>query len=153
MDLKKLLYRIKVAFLLGVIGFSLFCVVFSINDLMENKADEASIQQGILIFFGLTGCAAIFALVKSSRKHRHAIYELQEREVLKMIAEKSGEVTAFDVASETDMTVEESTQVLDTLCKNGRGQALVTRDGSVLYRFATASSLEERKSAASPLDF
>lgn len=47
--MRHLLYRIKVAFLLGVIGFSLFCVVFSINDLVENRTEETSLP-GMLIF-------------------------------------------------------------------------------------------------------
>jgi hypothetical protein len=59
------------------------------------KQNGRDLSAGDAYFFGLTGCAAIFLLVKSSRKHRLVVYALQERQVLKVIAGKFGGVAGM----------------------------------------------------------
>ncbi len=136
----------------GIGLFSLFFVVVAINDIVKGVEDKGNVMWGLLVFFALT-CAGGFYLthiLRRKRKRKGA--EETERKVLNVIASKGGRVTPIEVASKTDLSVDECQKLLDKLCEKGMGQLQVTDQGSLVYTFKGVISSQEKETAKSPLE-
>ncbi len=66
--------------------------------------------------------------------------EINERTVLKIIKQKAYYVSAFDVAVDHVMTVEEAQVILEDLCAKGVGKVQVNDEGAVFYDFNALKS-------------
>lgn len=133
--------------------FSSFLVIVASVDLVSGSADtEPSVLWGILVFFSLTTVLGGYMAVKSRRQRIRKRQERREKKILKAIARAGGRVTPFELAAETDLSVDKAREYLDRLCELGMGELHVTDSGGLVYVFRGSLSDADKASARSPLE-
>lgn len=75
-----------------------------------------------------------------------------ERRILKIIAEKEGQLTPEEIALAGDISVSEAKEYLDAMCTRGAGEVRITDEGNQVYHLFGFISKEEKKTAESVLD-
>jgi hypothetical protein len=89
----------------------------------------------VSLFFGLTG-ASTFAWGWRARQHRReAILRRLQSQVLQLARVKEGRLTATDVASELDLTLNGAERILLSLDDGFRIRSDVTDDGLLIFEF------------------
>ncbi len=138
----------------GVALFSLFLCIAAVGDLMNPSETDTGTGTliGLLVFFAGTMAAGGFLCVSQWKRAKTGTVERAERNILRMIAARSGRITPEEIALEQPLTVEQARERLDALCGGGSGEVQVTRDGRLVYVFFGFLSEEERKSARGVLD-
>ncbi|MDM8515145.1 hypothetical protein QUF76_03010 [Desulfobacterales bacterium HSG16] len=140
------------------IFFTIFCsLIFfqAIYDLSLGKAepdDEAGVVYSLLVICLGGALFSIRMVLKARAGKKKAVQEKKERRILRLITQKGGRVTPFEIASETSLTIEEAKNTLDNMCENGFGQLQVADTGSTIYVFYGIMSDHEKKSAKNPLE-
>ncbi|MEL0630623.1 TerD family protein [Psychromonas aquatilis] len=81
--------------------------------------------------------AGWYLFQRASKALRSVEHEKFERVVLKLIKANNYKLTAFEVATTCQVTIENATQVLDELCSKGLGNTAVNREGGIYYDFST----------------
>ncbi len=132
--------------------FSSLLVVVASVDLVTGSADtEPSVLWGILVFFSLTTALGGYLAVKSRQRRIRKRRDRREKKILKAIARAGGRVTPFELAAETDLSVDKAREYLDRLCELGMGELHVTDSGSLVYVFRGSLSEADKATARSPL--
>lgn len=145
-------------FIKTVIGifFTIFCsLIFfqAIYDLsLEEAEDEKGVVMALLVICLVGTLLSIRMILKARKGKKKAVQEKQERRILRLITQKGGRVTPFEIASETSLTIEEAQDALDRMCENGFGQLQVADTGSTIYVFYGIMSDHEKKSAKNPME-
>jgi len=147
-------HRIASVFGLLLAFFSIFFCCSSVYELLhpETTNTKPGILIGIFVFFFLTAVTGICLFVSGSRKYRQSVIEKTEGEVLALIKEKHGRITAHEIALNTRMTVTEARNHLDRMCADGSGELQVTPEGKMIYVFFTFLSETEKKSAKNVME-
>ena len=115
---------------------SIFFVIAAIADLIGGKSDtEPGVLIGLAVFFSFLTIGGFRTGITNIRKKKRKAREEKERTLLKLIAQKNGQITPFEVASDTTFSIEEAKAALDLLCEKGAGYAKVTEDGTLMYLF------------------
>ncbi|MFP4031199.1 MAG: hypothetical protein ACLFRG_10545 [Desulfococcaceae bacterium] len=138
----------------GVGLFSLFLCIAAVGDLMDpNETDPGTgTLIGLLVFFGGIMSASGYLCVSQWKRAKTGTVERTERNILRMIAARSGRITPEEIALEQPLTVEQARARLDALCGGGSGEVQVTPEGRLVYVFFGFLSEEERNSARSVLE-
>jgi len=134
--------------------FSIFFCCSSVYEFLhpETSDTKPGILIGIFVFFFLTAAAGLYLFVSGSRKYRQGVTEKTEGEVLALIKEKQGRITAHEIALNTRLTVAEARNHLDRICADGSGELQVTPEGKMVYVFFTFLSETEKKSAKNVME-
>lgn len=93
----------------------------------------------ILLLF-LIISAGIYLLIEYLRTRAS---RQREKEILKFIVSKGGQVTPLEIAAETGQGIKEVKAALDRLCFEGFGKLEITDDGILIYIFEDAMSLKK----------
>lgn len=91
-----------------------------------------------LAFRPRTGNATVAAGAASAPDPSRPGQTAREWEILALVQERGGEVTAFDVGLHTSLSLHEAREILDRLAAGGFCQRRVTPDGATIYRFPDA---------------
>lgn len=86
------------------------------------------------------------------RNPKSSVAEQKEREILRLVQQKGGKITPFEIAAETKMSLDESKSELDRLCETGLAEVHLTEDGNLIYSFQGIVSQIEKTKSRSPLD-
>ncbi len=147
------MYFIKTA--IGIF-LAIICslIVFpAANDLyMGNAEDKTGVLIALLIICLAGAFFSVRMVIKARLGKKKAVQEKKERRILRVIGEKGGRITPFEIASETSLTIEEAKDTLDNMCDNGFGQLQISDTGKMIYVFHGIISEKEKQSAKSPLE-
>jgi stress response protein SCP2 len=100
----------------------------------------------IFLFFG--GISLITGVIfhfKNNKKLQHLNDEVRERTVLHIIRENNYYVSAFDVAANHSLTLEQATRILEDLCTRGLGKVTINKSSSTYYDFTGLKDSSEQK--------
>ncbi len=123
-------------------------------DHYKQMLNKSYILMGLAGVFCIAGFSSVFFLAlgftcgvgggilyrNNSQALRKVEAEIDERTVLKIIKQKAYYVSAFDVAVDHAMTVEEAQVILEYLCAKGVGKVQVNDEGAVFYDFNALKS-------------
>ncbi len=145
------MYRLFSGLCTLIAAFSGLIVVSAIGDLVQGSDTSSGILMGLVVFFGLTGIASGRYVFKTRIGVKRKIEEKKERKLLNIIRKKSGRITPFELASESDFSFDEAKNALEQLCIRGVGQAHITDEGYTVYVFDGVVSDDQKLKAKSPL--
>jgi stress response protein SCP2 len=94
---------------------------------------------GRFIFLPLAAVLATlgcFLYLRSSKALKLVQEEQLERLVLNIIKANNYQITAFEIAANHPVNIEESTKVLDKLCEKGLGATAFNEEGTIYYDFS-----------------
>jgi hypothetical protein len=130
---------------LGVLGvvsslFSLMFVVFAIADLIGgNDKTGPDILIGLLVFFAGTCIASAFLARWGFQASKPPGLELGKdesiRQILRMAQHQQGELSLLEVAAETQLSIDQSKELLEDLVASRLAQMHIRQDGVMLYVF------------------
>ena len=103
------------------------------TDLIEQDRKTTA---GLMVLFAGTLAGGV-QMVRISHRRRN---EKRGKQVLQLAADKSGRITAEEVALVTNLSVEEGRKILDVLCLQGAAQMYVTAEGVMEYVFPGLTS-------------
>ena len=135
--------------------FSVFLVINAGYELSnpESAKTEPGVLWGLLVFFSLATTGCIYVIIRTVRKSRREDIENEERDLLKVIAERGGRITPAEIAAATNLTIAESEDKLRKLCRHGSGELQLTSDGRSVYVFFGFLSEDEKAGAKSAMDY
>lgn len=133
-------------------AFSFLMVCFAAGELITGKAEDTGMVIGLLLIFGCIGFAAGRYVIISRSIIKKQKEQRRERKLLSLIKKKGGRITAFELAAESELSLEEAQNFLEDMCERGAGQVHLTPQGSSLYVFAGVISEQEKKHAKSPIE-
>lgn len=127
--------------LLKILGYSLavFSACFFLicaAALFDEEEEDRKSNAGLMVLFVGTLAGGV-QMVRISHRRRN---EKREKQVLQLAADKSGRITAEEVALVTNLSVEEGRKILDALCLQGAAQMYVTAEGVMEYVFPDLTS-------------
>lgn len=142
MDILKIFLR-KVLGVGGVLIalLSLMFVIMGIGDLMGGNAYKTSpsILWGLIIFFlGTLVCGvwmAHWGLSVQQPSQLKLSREEQIKQILQLAQEQQGEISVLEVAAGTQLSLEQSSSLLEELVTLNLAQMRIREDGVLLYDF------------------
>jgi hypothetical protein len=115
----------------GTAIFSACFILIFTSILFDEEEENTNGTIAAMAIF--TGTLAVGAyMVRVSHRQRD---EKREKQILQLAADKSGRVTAEEVAMLSNLNVETSRKILDDLCLQGAAQLQVTAEGVMEYVF------------------
>ncbi|PKG39930.1 TerD family protein [Psychromonas sp. Urea-02u-13] len=134
---------------------------------IDNSEDHAKHKKQQTLSYYLMGAAGVVSLFALSRllllplaailaglgwfmyqrssKALSSVHEEQlERLVLNIIKANNYQITAFEIAANHPVNIEQSTKVLDKLCDKGLGSTAFNEEGSVYYDFSRLKSTADK---------
>ncbi|ARU59397.1 hypothetical protein OLMES_5417 [Oleiphilus messinensis] len=84
-----------------------------------------------------------WAIWKGVKQQQSEHYEANERMVLNQIRRRDYRVTAFELASDSPLTLDQVTDILETFIRKGGGTVEVTESGSTVYVFDAMKTQDE----------
>lgn len=100
----------------------------------------------LLPLIAIPAALGIYLYRQSNKKIKSIKDEEYERFVLNMIKTKHYQITAFEIAANHQMNVEQATVILEDLCDKGLGATALTEQGSIFYDFTRLKDIGEEKS-------
>lgn len=114
-----------------------FILIFTSILFDEEEGDTSGTIAAMAIFTGTLAVGAY--MVRVSHRQRD---EKREKQILQLAADKSGRVTAEEVAMLSNLNVETSRKILDDLYLQGAAQLQVTAEGVIEYVFSGLTTPE-----------
>jgi hypothetical protein len=146
-----------------IVAISLFFVIAAVSELITGSPpdDPTPAQPGVLwaliIFFATIAAGGGFMVKTFWGKDKKEL-ELKkkearerERKILALIARKNGRITPIELAAESDVTIDEAKEFLDSLCGKAGGELMITDDGDLVYVFPVMSD-EKKANAKDPFE-
>lgn len=115
--------------------FSSFFVVAAGSELLMGKPSDPPRLWSVVIFFSITGLLGFYMIIANALRKRKKDRLRKEKAVLRIIASKGGRVMPVEVASETNLLLDEAQKVLNRLCAKGRGELKILKNGTAVYVF------------------
>jgi len=135
------------AVLLPIVG--LLFITATLPDILDRTASVATWMVFILAWMGiLTG---IRLLVDARQSTRKSVNQQSEKGLLQIVRRYEGRVTPIEIALETDLTVAEAEEKLNTFCEQNVAEREITPTGKVVYVFPGFMSEAEKKQAEDPM--
>ena len=100
----------------------------------------------LLPLIAVPAALGVYLYRQSNKKIKSIKDEEYERFVLNMIKTKHYQITAFEIAANHQMNVEQATTILEDLCDKGLGATALTEQGSIYYDFTRLKDVGEDKS-------
>lgn len=87
----------------------------------------------------IVGCPMLtlgLYLIHQARAHaKTTLAEQNERLILNLIQQNHYQITPFEIAAQSSITISQASEALDALCLRGAGQLIYNTDGGLLYNF------------------
>ena len=88
----------------------------------------------------------------SGKKARLQLTTDREKMLLNIIKQHGGKVTPAEIATSSDLSIVESQEALDELCRAGAGELEIIDGGKLVYVFHGFLSAEEKSKSRNVLD-
>ncbi|PIY13089.1 MAG: hypothetical protein COZ18_00560 [Flexibacter sp. CG_4_10_14_3_um_filter_32_15] len=123
-----------------IIGMTLLVLgsIFFVIMLSNISTGRNELIDGLLGGFALGGIPALggFFLWRASRMgQRKFLMNKYERQILEAASQNGGHLTPTELAMKTDLTLQESKKVLETMQLEGYAELKISSNGSILFYF------------------
>lgn len=130
------IFMVITGFMMTAVSFP--CVAAALNDIFTTSGDlSGPLIMGVLFaILGMGGLGMMFGAwyIRPNAAPKHD-YQQIERAVLTLAQQRSGRITAAEVALHTPLTTEESQQLLEQLTRQGVAQMDIGSRGELLFTF------------------
>jgi len=117
--------------------FGIFLSAICLVGLTGKTSRDLLIGLILLFLIGLPSLLGGFSLLKNAKtikeKEKH---EAIERKILDIASSKDGEISAVDIARNTNLSIQEAESYLDKIELQGYAMSYLSKDGSIRYKIS-----------------